>query len=57
MTISNGQRLKELNLYPPTKPTFHSNTQYWVDEEMDLEGDGVVELAMVILSKHVEEYE
>ncbi|XP_059077044.1 uncharacterized protein LOC131876213 [Cryptomeria japonica] len=57
MTISNCKRQKELTLYPLAKPTFHSDTQYWVDEEIDSEGDGVVELAMVTLSEHVEEYE
>lgn len=47
MTISNGHKQKELTLYPLGKPTIYSNTQQWVDEDMHLEGDEIVELAMV----------
>lgn len=47
MTISNGQRQKELTLYSLAKPAFHSDTQYWVGYKMDSERDGVAKLSMV----------
>ncbi|XP_057830177.2 uncharacterized protein LOC131041190 [Cryptomeria japonica] len=57
MTISNGHKQKELTLYPPTKPTIHSNTHKWVDEDLGSKEDIIVELAMVTLTEHVEGYE
>ena len=47
MHISHGNVVKELNLYPPAKPTIQQELPLWPDEEEVEQEDETLQLYMI----------